>query len=144
MSKESWYAGKPEDIIRIDASDDFVVDYDKSRGMYRVSVFDDGHFWDEFWFDAYEENELDNSFPQTIGSITYYSKAELFEWVKNQQMALSIMGAYEQIKWERDIALEQLGELGLSFGQKIEGVYLSKEEHEKLLEYKYMYENLCK
>ena len=26
--------------------------------MYRVSVFDDNHFWDECWFDAYEEKEL--------------------------------------------------------------------------------------
>lgn len=58
MSKESWYAGKPEDIIRIDISDNFIVDYDKSRGMYRISVFDDGHFWDEFWFDAYEDKEV--------------------------------------------------------------------------------------
>lgn len=60
MSKESWYVGgKPEDIIRINISEDFVVDYDKSRGMYRVSVFKDNHFWDEFWFDAYEDKEVD-------------------------------------------------------------------------------------
>lgn len=72
-------------MIRISENDDFVVDYDKERGMYRVSVFNDGHFWDEYWFDAYEEKELDNSFPQTIGDITYYSKAELFEWIENQQ-----------------------------------------------------------
>lgn len=72
-------------LIKICISDDFEVDYDKSRGMYRVSVFEDYHFWDEFWFDAYEEKELDKSFPQTIGNITYYSKAELFEWVKTQQ-----------------------------------------------------------
>jgi len=57
MSKESWYVGKPEDIIRIDTSEDFVVDYDKSRGMYRVSIFEDSHFCDEFWFKAYEERD---------------------------------------------------------------------------------------
>ena len=57
MSKESWYSGKSEYIIRIDISDDFIVDYDKSRGMYRVSIFEDGHFLDEVWFDAYEEKE---------------------------------------------------------------------------------------
>lgn len=50
---------------------------------------------------------------------------------------------FEQYKWERDIAIEQLEELGIAFAQKIDGVYLSKEEHETLLEYKYMYENLC-
>jgi hypothetical protein len=35
-----------------------------------------------------ENKELTNNaiiFPQTIGDITYYSKEELFEWVKNQQ-----------------------------------------------------------
>ena len=44
-------------IIRISESDNFIVDYDKSRGMYRVGVFDNCHFWDEYWFDAYEEKE---------------------------------------------------------------------------------------
>ena len=78
-------------MIRISENDDFVVDYDKERGMYRVSVFNDGHFWDEYWFDAYEEKELDNSFPQTIGDITYYSKAELFEWIENQQKLNKIL-----------------------------------------------------
>lgn len=58
MNKESWYAaGSPEDVIRIDISDDWIVDYDKSRGMYRVSYFKDNHFVDECWFDAYEEKE---------------------------------------------------------------------------------------
>lgn len=58
---KSWYTKTDlSSIIRISESDNFIVDYDKSRGMYRVSVFDDGHFWDEFWFDAYEDKELDN------------------------------------------------------------------------------------
>lgn len=72
-------------LFPISESDDFVVHYDPMRGMYRVTVFNDGHFWDEYWFDAYEDKELDKSFPQTIGNITFYSKAELFEWVENQQ-----------------------------------------------------------
>ena len=49
----------------------------------------------------------------------------------------------EQYKWERDVALAQLKELGVSLGRKIDGVYLSKEEYDKLLEYKYMYRDLC-
>ena len=52
-------------------------------------------------------------------------------------------GLFDQYKWERDVAIEQLEELGLSLGQKIEGVYMTKEEHDKLLEYKWMYEELC-
>lgn len=58
--------------------------------------------------------------------------------------AINALIIIEQIAWERNIAIEQLEKLGLSLGQKIDGVYLTKEEHEKLIEYKYMYENLCK
>ena len=57
-------------------------------------------------------------------------------------MALNALGAIDQIRWERDVAIEQLKELGISFGQKIDGVYLNKEEYEKLLEYKWIYEDL--
>lgn len=45
-------------LIRICESEDFVVDYDKDRGMYRVSAFTDYHFMNEYWFDAYEDKEL--------------------------------------------------------------------------------------
>ena len=33
------------------------------------------------------------------------------------------IGAYKQVAWERDIAIEQLHELGYEFGQKIEEEY---------------------
>ena len=79
-------------LLRICESDNFFVDYDIGRGMYRLSTFDsnadypDSNYVKErYWFDAYEEKELDKSFPQTIGDITFYSKAELFEWVETQQ-----------------------------------------------------------
>ena len=49
-----------------------------------------------------------------------------------------------QYRWERNVAIDQLEQLGIGFGQKIDGVYLTKEEYEKLLEYKHMYEDLCK
>lgn len=45
-------------LIRVSESDDWIVDYDRERGMYRVSYFEDCHFVDEYWFDAYEENEI--------------------------------------------------------------------------------------
>lgn len=58
MDNKSWYAGKLSDmdVIRISENDDWIVDYDRSRGMYRVSYFQDNHFKNECWFDAYEEN----------------------------------------------------------------------------------------
>lgn len=63
MNNESWYDAKLSDmdVARIHDSDDFVVDYDKSRGMYRVTIFKDGHFWDEVWFDEYKEQILFNA-----------------------------------------------------------------------------------
>lgn len=45
-------------LIRISESDDWIVDYDRERGMYRVSYFEDGHFKDEHWFDEYKEQLL--------------------------------------------------------------------------------------
>ena len=78
-------------LIRISESNDFIVDYDKDRRMYRVSVFEDNHYQDEYWFDAYEDKEVGLIFPHTIGDITFYSKDELFEWVKNQQKLNEIL-----------------------------------------------------
>lgn len=57
-AKESWYAGHPKDMIRLAENDNFIIDYDTRRDMYRVSYFVDNHFKDEFWFDAYTDKEL--------------------------------------------------------------------------------------
>lgn len=57
-------------------------------------------------------------------------------------IALNALGAIDQIRWERDIAIEQLRELGIGFGQKTDGVYLTKEEYEELLKYKDTYQLL--
>jgi len=56
----------------------------------------------------------------------------------------SASNAIDQIKWERDVAISQLEELGLRLGQKVDGVYLTYDKYNELLEYKYMYEDLCK
>lgn len=48
--------------------------------------------------------------------------------------AISSLGALAQYRWERDVALSQLEKLGISFAEKIDGVYLTMEEYEKLLE----------
>ena len=44
--------------MRISESEDWIVDYDKERGMYRVSYFEDNHFVDECFFDEYEDKEI--------------------------------------------------------------------------------------
>ena len=61
--------------------------------------------------------------------------------VEEAFMALACLG---QFMWERDVALSQLEELGLSLGQNINGVYLTHDKYNELLEYKYRYESLCK
>ena len=53
-------------LIRISESNDFIVDYDKDRRMYRVSVFEDNHYQDEYWFDAYGEKEAANKIEKII------------------------------------------------------------------------------
>lgn len=86
-------------LIRIsESSDGWIVDYDRERGMYRVSYFRDGHFWDEVWFDAYEDKELSVEFPQTIGNLIYYSKADLFDWVITQQ---ELNKKYIELNWSK-------------------------------------------
>lgn len=45
-------------LIRISESENWIVDYDTERGIYKVSYFEDGHFVDQHRFDCYEEKEL--------------------------------------------------------------------------------------
>lgn len=45
-------------LIRILENDDWIVDYNRERGQYRVSYFEDNHFRDELWFDTYAEEWL--------------------------------------------------------------------------------------
>lgn len=47
-------------LIRISESDNWIVDYETERGMYKVSYFEDGHFVDQCRFDCYEEKEVTN------------------------------------------------------------------------------------
>ena len=73
-------------------------------------------------FEAYRENAI-----KILRDNDQYATAKAVE------AAFSAWGCVGQYRWERDIALEMLEELGLGFGQKIDGVYLSKEEYEKLI-----------
>lgn len=46
-------------FVRILEKDEWVVDYDREKKKYRVSYFEEFHFCDEIWFDAYEEKEVE-------------------------------------------------------------------------------------
>lgn len=59
-------------LIKILESDDWIVDYDRERGMYRVSYFEDNHLVNEYWFDCYEETEISDGFPKClVGDIVW-------------------------------------------------------------------------
>lgn len=54
-------------------------------------------------------------------------------------------GLFEQYKWERDVAISQLEDLGIGFARRTDDIVaIKKEEFNKLLEYKAMYEDLCR
>ena len=87
----------------------------------------------------------------TIEDIKEYKKNAVTILEKNTQYAtaraveeaFTALACLGQYKWERDIAIGQLEELGLSLGQKIDGVYLAHDQYNELLEYRYRYESLC-
>jgi hypothetical protein len=76
-------------------------------------------------------------------AIDILKKNDQHATAKAVDIAFSSLIVLEQIRWERDIALAQLEELGISFGEKIDGKYLTKEEYNQLLKYKDYYEELC-
>ena len=41
---------------QIAETEDFIIEYDKTRGMYRVSYFQDNHFVDDVIFDEYQQD----------------------------------------------------------------------------------------
>jgi len=92
-------------LIKVCISDDFEVDYDIERGMYRVSVFDDGHFWDEFWFDAYEEKEVEK-IHLVYGNID--ESGDIDSWVEaifdNKEQALACAEYLNLIKNEENVS----------------------------------------
>ena len=141
----------------------------KCNGAGCVRHYDDDGFWTEYcsacggrgWLqrsvlkdDGFEDNgvtfdelvEMISIASNEMVTITKQEYEELleykrkYEWLSADAVSRDLL---EQYKWERDIAIGQLEELGLGLGQKVEGVYLSNEEHEKMLEYKHMYEDLC-
>lgn len=62
-------------LIRVATSDNFFVDYDKSTGMYRVTMwteYDGMCLENECWFNAYEEKEI--CLPScSVGDIVWYT-----------------------------------------------------------------------
>ena len=91
-------------------------------------------------------------FPMSAEDMEYYEKNAVgileqhtqYATARAVERAFDALWCVGQFKWERDVAIEMLEELGLGFAEKIDGVYIPTGEYLDLLEYKLMYENLCK
>ena len=100
-------------LLRISESDGWVVDYDRERGMYRVSYSEDGIWSLEHWFDCYEEKELKT--PEEIIELywkTFLSgAAEFMQYMKNNysngifpsEMEDALIGFTSQFGEVRDV-----------------------------------------
>ena len=80
-------------------------------------------------------------------------KSNAIERLRNQnqyataravETAFNALAVLEQYKWERDFAIARLKEIGLGFESKTDVIWLTHEAYKELLEYKFMYEDLCK
>lgn len=68
-------------------------------------------------------------------AIELLKKNDQYATAKAVDLAFAAFTLIEQYQWERDVALEQLEDLGICFGEKVDGVYLTKEEYDEMLEY---------
>jgi hypothetical protein len=98
----------------------------------------------EEW-DAWYHERIKNLRPYDIYDTGYVDALDVADdWMGVQPILDIDTGLSGQYKWERDVAINQLEQLGIGLGQKIDGVYLTKEEYERLAEYKYRYEQLMR
>ena len=68
-------------------------------------------------------------------AVSILEKNSQYATARAVERAFSALICLEQYKFERDIAVSQLRELGLELGQKIDGVYLTKDEYQYIKEY---------
>ena len=96
--------------------------------------------WNQFYKELTENRDLYdlywNGYTDAADSVD--------DWMESYRIVDTEDCLAGQYRWERNVAISQLEQLGIGFGQKIDGFYLTKEEYEKLLEYKYMYEDLTR
>jgi hypothetical protein len=67
-----------------------------------------------------------------MNAIAILEEESEYDSAKAVETAFNALFALDQIMWERNVAIEQLEELGLGLGQKIDGVYLTREKFDKL------------
>lgn len=87
-------------------------------------------------------------FEWLLSVVNESSKDEIIDVIQRIKNAPAVDAVsrelFEQYKWERDVAISQLEDLGIGFGQEIDGYYLTSEEYKEMFEYRLMYEDLCR
>lgn len=92
--------------MKISESNDWIIDYDRERGMYRVSYFEDNHFVDECFFDAYEEKEVDNRIEKIIEKLEYNKVSYKNGLGRRKSLNGELMERYLNllIEWIKDLS----------------------------------------
>lgn len=93
------------------------------------------------------KNALLEEFEWLLSVVNESSKDEVRDAIQRIENARAVdtvsRSLFDQYKWERDVAISQLEDLGIGFGQEIDGYYLTSEEYKEMFEYRLMYEDLC-
>ena len=71
---------------------------------------------------------LDNAGADTIDCLDRLSGYEAIGTIDEFKRAKSMENVYGQVKWERDVAISQLEEIGVSLGQKMDDIKALKEK----------------
>lgn len=115
-------------LIRIIENDNFCVDYDKEKEKYRVSYFEEFHFCDEIWFDAYKDKKVNVGFPKcSVGDIvwyTYYRK-------EPERCRVSMLQQKSDKSWKVRLTPEDSGVFDITLEQFNEYCFSTQEEAEK-------------
>lgn len=90
-------------LIEILNKDEWAVQYDKENNRYRVSYFEDFHFCDEIWFDAYEDKEVDDRIEKIIEKLEH--NKEVFKKEFNRKMSIAGFEYYLNllINWIKEL-----------------------------------------
>lgn len=91
-------------LIEILNKDEWTVQYDKENNRYRVSYFEEFHFCDEIWFDAFEDKEIDDKVDKIIEKLECNKKVFVRDF-PHRKMTINGFVAYIDllIDWIKDL-----------------------------------------
>ena len=109
-------------FVRILEKDEWVVDYDREKKKYRVSYFEEFHFCDEIWFDAYEDKEIPIGFPEcSVGDVVYYDDCKC---------RVSMLQQKADKSWKIRLTPQSSNVFDITLDEFNEHCYFTKEEFE--------------